>query len=88
MLKDGDFDRILKDIENAAVNQKKDKFTKKYGFIACNEFYRDKTGLPNLPQTKNDLSSIKRTFNMMNIKKDDVFELVDAYHEEIEDRFE
>ena len=49
MLRDGDFNRILKDIENAALNQKKDRFVKKYGFVACNEFYKDKSGLPDLP---------------------------------------
>ena len=49
ILRDGDFDKILKDIENAALNQKKDRFVKKYGFVACNEFYKDKTGLPDLP---------------------------------------
>ena len=88
MLRDGDFNRILKDIENAALNQKKDRFVKKYGFVACNEFYKDKSGLPDLPQTKNDLSSIKRTFNMMDIKQENIFELVDAGHDEIEDQFE
>ena len=36
MQKDGSFDKILEDIENAATNHKNDKFTKKYGFVACN----------------------------------------------------
>ena len=78
----------MRDIENAGLNRKKDRFVKKYGFVACNEFYKDKTGLPDLPQTKNDLSSIKRTFNMMNIKQENMFELVDVGHDEIEDKFE
>ena len=62
-----DLEKILDDIENAATNQKKDKFTQKYGLVACNEIYATKAGLPNLPQTKDDLGSIKRTMHMMNI---------------------
>ena len=62
-----DFEKIIDDIENAAFNQKKDKFTQKYGLVACNEFYANKAGLPNLPQTKDDFRSIKRTMHMMNI---------------------
>ena len=47
--RDGNFEKILEDIKNAAFRQKKDIFTKKIGLFACNEFYDDKAGLPNIP---------------------------------------
>ena len=72
----GDFQKILDDIENAASNQKKDKFSQKYALICCNETYKTKAGLDNLPQTKNDLADIRRTTKMLGIS--DVIELVDA----------
>ena len=49
MHKESDFDKILEDIQNAAQNQKRAKFTKKYGFVACNQIYNTKAGLHNLP---------------------------------------
>ena len=86
MMQGGDFDKILEDIENAADNQKQDKFTRKYALIACNETYKTKSGLPNLSQTKNDLNDIRRTVKMMHINKK--FELVDAGHQKIEKVFD
>ena len=83
----GDLDRILEDINNCAVNQKKDKFTLKFCFVTCNEFYSDKAGLPNLPQTKDDFSSIKRTVNMMDIKRENMYELIDTNHDEIQETY-
>ena len=65
----GDFDKILDDINNAASNQKKDIFDKKYSYVVCNEFYSDKACLPNLESTKDDLVSIRGTINMMGIEK-------------------
>ena len=59
---------ILDDILNVKEKEKKDKFKKKYALICCNETYMTKAGLPNLPQTKNDLADIRRTVKMLNIK--------------------
>ena len=58
------------------------------GFVACNAFYSNKAGLANLFQTKDDFKSIKRTTNMLDIKPDDLYELVDATHEEIDTKFQ
>ena len=58
-------------------NEKKDKFKKKYAFIVCNELFKKKTGLIDLPQTKNDLASIKRTVAMMGIEQKRIVEGVD-----------
>ena len=43
-----DFDDILAAIKRAKAKKKKDKFTKKFGMIVCNQTY-DKAGLPDLP---------------------------------------
>ena len=64
----GDFDKILYDINNAAKNQKKDKFDSKYSLAICNEVYEDKACLDNLPSTKDDFASIRGTINMMGIE--------------------
>ena len=88
MQSDSNFDKILDDINNCTLNQKRDKFTQKYAFVTCNEFYDDKAGLPNLPSTKDDFSSIKRTIHMMDIKQENTYELVDTNHKEIEEQFE
>ena len=69
---------ILDDIKDVANKGKKDKFNKKYALICCNEIYKTKAGLPNLPQTKNDLADIRRTVKMLNIKHEDTIELIDA----------
>ena len=66
---DGTFEKIQNDIINAVSNQKKDNFSKKYSFVACNEFYDDKACLANLPSTKDDFASIKGTINFMGIEK-------------------
>ena len=76
LIQGGDFQKILNDIQNAANNQKQDKFNQKYALICCNENYKTKAGLDNLPQTKNDLEDIRRTVKMLGIS--DVKELVDA----------
>ena len=64
----GDFEKILHDINNAAKNQKKDKFDQKYSLAICNEIYADKACLDNLPSTKDDFASIRGTINMMGIE--------------------
>ena len=64
-----DLDKILEDINKANNNGKQDKFTEKKAFVVCNSQYSDKTGLGNLPATKNDLASIKRTISMMGIEE-------------------
>ena len=72
------FNKILQDIKNAATNTRKDKFTKKIGFVVCNEFYKDKACLDNLPDTKDDFDGIIRIVNMMDIKEKDMFNLIDG----------
>ena len=49
-----DFEKILNDVQNPDSNKKKDKFTKKFALAVFNEDYKI-AGLPNLPETKNDL---------------------------------
>ena len=56
----------------------------KLALIACNEFYKSETGLSDLPQTKDDLSSILETTTMMGIEKENTFVLVDTSWELIE----
>ena len=36
MMQGGEFNKILGDIKNAAENQRKDKFSKKYALLVCN----------------------------------------------------
>ena len=88
MMQGGEFNKILEDITNAAKNKKKDKFAEKYALLVCNEIYKTKAGLENLPQTKNDLNDVKRTIKMLNIKDQNTTILVDTNHEEIETEFE
>ena len=71
---------ILEDIKKDAVKKKRDKFTKKFGLVVCNQNY-DKTGLPDLPQTKKDFSNIKDIAKKMGIKKENLFELINAGHD-------
>ena len=87
MYKEGDYQKILNDINNVVYN-KKDKFSKKYSFVSCNEFYDDKACLTNLASTKNDLASIRGTLNMMGILKENMTELVDVDHAKITEEFE
>ena len=49
--------------------------------MACNEFYNDKAGLPNLISTKDDFASINGTIELMNILKENRIELVDVGYE-------
>ena len=67
MMQGGEFNKILADIKNAAKNQKKDKFSKKYALLVCNQTYSTKAGLDDLPQTKNDFDSIRRTTTLLNV---------------------
>ena len=83
-----EFNRILEDVQNAATNKKKDKFTKKYALLVCNEIYRTKAGLDNLPKVKNDLNDIRRTTKMLSIEDDNTFVLVDTTHDKMESTFE
>ena len=87
MQNSGDLNKILKEISNAASNQKRDKFTQKYGFVVCCETYNDKAGLHNLPSTKDDFSSVKRTMHMMNIDKRNIIKLIDVGYDELEREF-
>ena len=84
MHSEGNLDKILHDIENAPANQRKDKFTKKYGLVVCNEKYDDRAALPNLHETKNDFNGIKRITNMMDIKAEDMTELLDVSHRDLD----
>ena len=56
--------------------------------IAFNEEYEDKAGLENLPQTKDDLRTVRLTTCMLNIKSEDTVELIDANHDQIEETFQ
>ena len=56
--------------------------------IVCNEKYQDKAGLTNIPQTKDDFQTVKRTINMLNIKEEDTIELIDASHDQIEEAYQ
>ena len=82
-----DFNDILEAIKRATVKKKKDKFTKKFGMIVCNQTY-DKAGLPDLPQTKNDFKEIKRMTRRMNIKQENLFELINAGFDEMNIQFD
>ena len=82
-----DFNDILEAIKRATVKIKKDKFTKKFGMIVCNQTY-DKAGLPDLPQTKNDFKEIKRMTRRMNIKQENLFELINAGFDEMNIQFD
>ena len=83
MIQGGEFNKILADIQNAAENKKKDKFQKKFALIVCNQTYKTKAGLENLPQTENDFENIRRTTKMMNIHDENVYELVNKDHKEL-----
>ena len=67
------------------------KFGRKLAFLCCNENYVDlkKSGLKsfakisNLPWTKEDYRIAKLTCEMMGIKQEDIFTLVDANYDKI-----
>ena len=75
-----EFGKVKEDVANAGSNKRKDNFTQKYGLVCCNEIYNDKSGMGNLPATKNDNKTAKRTTHMMAIPKENMYELVDASH--------
>ena len=56
--------------------------------MVCNEIYRTKVGLDNLPKVKNDLKDIRRTTKMLSIEDDNTFVLVDTTNDEMESTFE
>ena len=60
-----EFGKVKEDIDNAGSNKRKDNFTQKYGFVCFNEIYNDKSGMGNLPATKNDRKTALRTTHMM-----------------------
>ena len=62
-----------------------DKFTKKYAFVCFNVKYDDKAGLGNLPDVLNDKKTVRRTLNLMAISEENIFELTDVSHSEIEE---
>ena len=47
-----------------------------------------KTGLNDLPQTKNDLTSIKRSVSMMGIQKENQIILIDTDWKNLEEKFD
>ena len=83
-----DLYKILADIKDINSNQKEDKFTVKKAFVVCNASYKDKTGLDDLPQTKNDLASIKRSISMMGIEEKYQIILEDTNMKEVKEKFE
>ena len=88
MMQGGEFNKILEDIQNAAENKKRDTFAKKYALLVCNAIYDTNAGLECLHQTKSDLKNIRITTKMLNIADEDIFELVDVSHENLENTFE
>ena len=45
---ENDLSSIIKEIEHTEVDRQRDKFTKKYAFLAQNATYKSKTGLNDL----------------------------------------
>ena len=80
MIQGGEFNKILEDIKNAATNKKKDKFQKKFALLVCNQTYKTKAGLEDLPETANDFENIRRTIKMMNIPDENIYDFKDASH--------
>ena len=83
-----EFSKALDEIASAQTSTKKDKFTKKFAFVAFNEFYKSNTGLDDLPATKDDLRTIRCTLKMMGIKEDCIYEQVDVGNNQITEDFE
>ena len=78
----------MDDINNAAKNQKKDKFDQKYSYVVCNEIFSDKAGLDDLPSTKDDFACIRGLTNMMGIDPRNRTELVDVGHDKMNEEYE
>ena len=78
----------MDDINNAAKNQKKDKFDQKYSYVVCNEIFADKACLDNLPSTKDDFASIRGLTNMMGIDLRNRTELVDVGCDKMNEEYE
>ena len=84
ILGEENFERVMAYINNPSENQKRDRFSQKFGLLVCNEFYIDKSGLKDLSSTKLDFANIKITARMMNIKQENMIELIDVSREELD----
>ena len=54
-----EFDRVKGEIEKPELFQQKDKFTKKFALIFCNEYYENTHFMGRLPAVKDDQKTVK-----------------------------
>ena len=78
-----EFEKIKKEIEQPNQYQKRDKFTKKFALIFCNEKYNNTILMQDLPAVKDDNKNMKLCVQMLNIPQENVFEFNDISHEEM-----
>ena len=78
----GEYEKLQKEMAQPNKNQKKERFHSKdkFALIYANEKY-DRTIMTDLPEVKDDHSSIKETVEMMNIPETNIYELEDASYE-------
>ena len=55
--------------------------------MTCNEFYKDKAGLPDLTSTKDDFTTISSVVGFLNIDEENRIELIDVGYDKITKEF-
>ena len=62
-----EFDRVKSEIEQPELFQQKDKFTKKFALVFCNENYQNTRLMDQLPAVRDDHKTIKTAIQMLQI---------------------
>ena len=88
IMSEEEFKQIYNYIENPDKCQKGDKFAQKYALVVCNATYKDKAGLQNLLETKEDFKNIQVTVKMMKIKQENMILLTDVGSDELDQHFD
>ena len=62
-----EFDKLKGEIDQPGLFQQKDKFTKKFALVFCNELYDKTRFMARLPDVKDDHKTIKKALQMLHI---------------------
>ena len=84
-------DRMREELQNPKNFQPKEKFDKwtKFALIICNQFYDKKfISLGNLPAVADDFKNAKKTVQMMGILPENIIELKDVTHDDLDETIE
>ena len=84
----GDFEKLKVEISQPDKNQKQESFREedKFALVLSNETYDpSKTSMKSLPAVTDDHRNIKQTVKMLHIPDENVFEIHDATHEQMQE---